>query len=120
LLLLGRQRSDDAESFGRVVQGEAGHQQSGQRDLALRRAATDGETLAEVVQADSDRDQERQPAGRRPRVTPAQGQLVGGHSARAQQRDVSLAGEPALVPSQAQQPHSQPGKQQRTEPEHWR
>src|SRR5436305_3213187 len=30
LLLLGGQRGYDAESFGRIVQGEAGHQQGGQ------------------------------------------------------------------------------------------
>jgi hypothetical protein len=58
------QRRDDPESLCRVVQGEADHEHAGERELARGRRLTDGESFGEVVQADSDGDEERQPARR--------------------------------------------------------
>ena len=79
------QRGDDPEALGGVVQCEADDQHGGERDLAAGRRLPDRQSFGEVVQSDADRDQQRQPAGRRPaarRRGPA-GSLGDRHGARA-------------------------------------
>jgi membrane protein DedA with SNARE-associated domain len=55
---VGGQRGDDTESLGGVVQGKADDQDGREPDGAGRGASSDREALAEVVQPDSDRDEQ--------------------------------------------------------------
>src|SRR5256885_2836087 len=52
----GRERPDDPEPLGGVVQPEPDHQQQRERDLVALRGLPDREALREVVQADAGRD----------------------------------------------------------------
>lgn len=45
----GGQGGDDPEAFRGVVQSESDHQEGGQGDLTLRRAATDCQPFTKVV-----------------------------------------------------------------------
>ena len=56
-----RQRGDDREALGRVVDREADDEERAERELADRVGGADREALAEVVEADPDRDHQRQP-----------------------------------------------------------
>ena len=78
------ERRDDPESLRGVVQGEADDEHGGQRDVVPRRRLTDRETFREVVQADADRNQQCQPARRRPAGNPSvtRGHLLDRHGAR--------------------------------------
>ena len=55
-----RDRREDGEPFGRVVQREADDQQRAERGLAERERRADRQPFAEVVQADPDRDEQRE------------------------------------------------------------
>ena len=57
--LVAQHRGDDAQSFGDVLDDEANHQEGAQGDLAdvVRRA--DRQPFAQVVEADANRDHER-------------------------------------------------------------
>jgi hypothetical protein len=58
--------SYDAETLNGVVRPEADDQQKSQCQLPAGGRLTDGQTLGEVVQTDTDRNQQREPAGIRP------------------------------------------------------
>ena len=63
------QRRDDREALGRVVDREADDEEGAEREFADRVGGADREALAEVVEADPDRDHHRRaarPSGRRP------------------------------------------------------
>ena len=68
------QRRDDRQALGGVVDREADDEEGAERERAGRVGGTDRQALAEVVEADPDRDQERQvgprrrPCRRRPRA----------------------------------------------------
>jgi hypothetical protein len=66
------------------VQAETDDQRHGEADLVRRRGLADREALREVVDADADRDQEREPDRRVRQIElPALGELVEGGRARA-------------------------------------
>ena len=68
------QRCDDADAFGDVVQGEAEDQEGAERRRTGRERRADRQPLAEIVQADAERDGggEAQPAELAP-APPADG-----------------------------------------------
>jgi hypothetical protein len=57
---LARERRDDRQPLGGVVQREADDEERPERERPDRVGRADREPLAEVVQADPDRDQQRQ------------------------------------------------------------
>ena len=57
-----RERCDHSHALGRVVQGEADDERGAEGELAHRQGRPDREPLAEVVHADPDGDEERDPS----------------------------------------------------------
>ena len=55
-----RDRGDDGEPLGRVVDREPDHEQGAERECARRVGGADREALAEVVEADPDGDEQRE------------------------------------------------------------
>ena len=62
---LAAHRSDDAEPLGRVVQRKSDDEDKGQPELASGRRLPDRQAFGEIVEADAQCDEERQPVRRR-------------------------------------------------------
>ena len=60
-LLIAHQRRDDREALGRVVDREADHERRTERQLGDRIGGADRKALPHVVEADPDRDHQREP-----------------------------------------------------------
>ena len=58
--LAAAQRRDDRQALGRVVDREADDEEGAERERPGRVGGADRQALAEVVEADPDRDQQRQ------------------------------------------------------------
>ena len=87
---------------------------SARRDLARSGRLADREPLAEVVQADPGRDQQREPAAGCQRLEPrAVLELLDGSGARADQRGRALRLQPAVVVDEAHHPGRDPEGEQR-------
>src|SRR5439155_24993406 len=97
-LPLGRERSDDAEGLGGVVQPEADDQQHGEADLVLRGGLPDGQALREVVESDPERDEQRQPMPFVETVdAPDEAELAGRGGTRAEVQLLTAPLEPPVV-----------------------
>ncbi len=103
-LPLTRQRRDDRQPFGRVVQREADDEQRAERRLAERERRADRQPFAEVVQPDADRDQQRQhpaaaapghraPPRLQPRADPLEQQIGAGRGQREQHHTLERLGQ---------------------------
>ena len=91
---------------------EADDQDERERDLVRSCGLADRKPLAEVVQSDPGRDQERKPpAGRQAFEPRARGELVDRRRTRPDERRGALAGHPAVVVDEAHQADGQaPGE----------
>ena len=101
------------------MQGEADDEHRGQADLAVGRAAADGQALAEVVETDADGDEESHSPGRGPGINAPGRGLCGGHGARAKSRPRAIpAHQPTLVVDQAYEAGGQASEEERPVPDH--
>ena len=97
---LGRDRRDDAEALGRVVEPEPDDEQQRQADLAGRGGLPDGEALGEVVEADPERDEERESLGPRSAERPVRA-VISLIDAGARATRTAAGGEPSVVVHEA-------------------
>ena len=103
-----RQRRDDPEALGCIVEGKADHERQRQRHLAAACRLADREALGEVVEADPRRNHERQPGcGRQPDWARSL-ELGRRRSARAEHLPAALGADPAVVVDETQQPMPAP------------
>ena len=90
---------------------------SGERDLAAGGRLADRQALGEVVQADADRDQDRQPARARHACHPGGLELGGRGRAGAEQALRALLRHPAVVVDEAEEADAEAAGEQRGEPD---
>ena len=105
-----RERRDDRQPFGRVVQREAEIEQRAERRLAERERGADRQALAEVVQADADGDQQRQHRARASRPLRAVARRPCSHAPNDFEREVRADGAPTRT---ARRPDTTPGSRGR-------
>src|SRR5882672_334253 len=114
---LTREGSDDAEALGRVVQRESDDEHEGQTQLPSSGGLADRQAFREVVEADPQRDEEREPF-RWPESSDRTGaKLANVRRARAETHGgASTPRQPQVVVHEAHQPEGQRHRKDKREP----